>query len=250
MKRNGLAGREFANEIAVNEHLLTWCRTTAGMRDHGTTHQQPLVRFEAVEKAALQPLPAVRHELAVYKEAKLHPDCHVVFEKAYYSAPHRFVGKTMLVRATRDRVELYFQHERVATHTRAQAPGERVTDTVHYPPYKLAGFLATPVRLREQAREAGPSVFEVVDTMLAEKPVDRLRAAQGILSLVEKYGAQRVNAACRRTLICGAPSRRAIAEILKRGLENHPLPPEVTETGPVPKTAVYARSAHEIVPSL
>lgn len=250
VKRNGLAGRTFANEIAANEHLRQWAMTTAGTRDHGTTHEAPLARFEAIEKAVLQPLPTIRYELAVWKEAKLHPDCHVVFDSAFYSAPHRLVGKSLLIRATRDRVEIHFEHERVATHPRAQARGERVTDHVHYPPDKLAGFLVTPVRLREQAREIGPSAAEIVETMLAEKPVDRLRAAQGILALAKRHDAKRLEAACCRALLCGDTSRRVIAEILKRGMECFPLPPEVTEAGPVPKTAVFARSAHEIAQSL
>ena len=38
---------------------------------------------------------AERMELATFKRVKLHPDCHVQFEKAYYSAPHRLVGRRL-----------------------------------------------------------------------------------------------------------------------------------------------------------
>ena len=39
-----------------------------------------------MEREALRALPETRYEVAVWKKARLHPDCHVVFEKAYYSA--------------------------------------------------------------------------------------------------------------------------------------------------------------------
>ena len=53
---------------------------------------------------ALQPVPS-RPGLAEWKQAKLHPDCHVVFAGAYYSAPHRLIGQRLWVRATAVKVE-------------------------------------------------------------------------------------------------------------------------------------------------
>src|SRR2546425_3362505 len=36
---------------------------------------------------SLLPLPAAPYALAIWKKAKLHPDCHIVFEGSFYSAP-------------------------------------------------------------------------------------------------------------------------------------------------------------------
>lgn len=245
VKRNGLAGRQFKDRDAGNEHLKQWIMTTAGTRDHGTVHQAPLARFE-IEKPALKSLPSTRYEAAVWKEAKLHPDCHVVFEQAYYSAPCRLIGQRLVVRATRERVELYYNHERVATHARAKHPGERVSSILHYPPTKLAGVMATPVRVREQAQSVGPKALELVERMLDDKPVDRLRGAMGVMNLVKRYTPARVEAACRRALFCNEASYRAVATILRKGLDSTPLPPEVLTNGPVPRTSQFARPAHEI----
>ena len=248
-KRNALAGRDFASIEAGNAHLKRWILTTAGLRDHGTLHQKPLERFEA-EKLSLKPLPPTRYEVAAWKQVKLHPDCHVVFEQAYYSAPHRLVGQKLLLRATPERVEIYHGHERVATHARAKHPGQRVSNFVHYPPTKLEGFLVTPVRLREQAAQVGPKTAELIGKLLDEKPVDRLRAAQGILSLVNRYGPARVEAACRRALVFNLVSYRSVKTILIKHMENEPLPPEAVAEGPVPETALYARPLFEIASGL
>ena len=34
-------------------------------------------------------------ELATFKKVKLHPNCHAEFERSYYSAPFRFIGKLL-----------------------------------------------------------------------------------------------------------------------------------------------------------
>lgn len=245
VKRNALKGREFRDDLAANEHLRTWALTTAGQRDHGTTHEAPLARFER-EREALHRLPATRYELVVWKQAKLHPDCHVVFEQAYYSAPCRLVGQKVLVRATSERVEIYYAHEQVATHSRARHPGQRSTNLLHYPPTRLAGVMATPVRLREQAAVIGPSTTQLVEEMLANKPVDRLRSAQGVVSLAKRYGPVPLEAACRRAMVFGQSSYRMVATILKKGLESTPLPPEAVAQGQVPRTSTFARAAHEL----
>jgi transposase len=245
VKRNALAGRSFANLEAGNGHLRHWIMTRAGMREHGTTREAPLARFE-MERPELLPLPVVRYEPAVWKVVKLHPDCHVSFEKSYYSAPHRLIGRKLLLRAAAGRVEIYHEHERVASHPRAPKPGTRATNAVHYPPTHLAGFLVSPVRLREQAAAVGAAAADLVGKMLEEKPVDRLRAAQGVLNLLKRYGPERLEAACRRALVFGEASYRCVSSILRQGLEFSPLPPEAHSSGPVPKTSTFARSVHDI----
>lgn len=250
VKRNALAGREFANIHAANEYLKVWIMTRAGDRDHGTTHEAPLARFE-VEKPALKPLPVIRYTMAVWKKAKLHPDVHVVFDQAFYSAPHRLIGQKLTIKAMPERVEIYHHHELVATHPRARRAGQRVSNFLHYPPTKLAGLLATPVRVREQAQEIGPHTAQLIGLMLDDKPVDRLRAAMGVVSLVKRYTPARVEAACRRSLACGEASFRGVNLILKKSLDLIPLPPEAEATrGPVPKTAQFARPIREIAAGL
>ena len=250
VKRNALAGREFRDIHEANEYLKRWVMTRAGTRDHGTTHEEPLMRFHRAEKAALKPLPETRYEVAVYKKAKVHPDCHVNFEKACYSAPYRLIGQKLLLRATAERVEIYHEHERVATHRRAKHPGERISNCLHYPPDKLAGAMVTPVRVKEDARKIGEATAQLVEEMLGDKPVDRLRGAMGVVRLAKKYGAARLEAACRRALVFGQAAYRSVSSILRQGLENTPLPPEVHSTGPVPKRAAYARPVSQIAAHL
>ena len=67
VKRNALAGRAFRDLHDGNRHLLRWCVEVAGRRVHGTIKRIPLEVFDAVERAALAPLPLTPWELVEWK---------------------------------------------------------------------------------------------------------------------------------------------------------------------------------------
>ncbi|MGH2798498.1 MAG: IS21 family transposase [Thermoleophilaceae bacterium] len=202
VKRNALAGRAFRDLHDGNRHLLRWCVDTAGRRVHGTIKQMPLEVFDQVEHAALQRLPVTPWELTEWKRAKLHPDCHVVFAGAYYSGPHRLIGQRLWVRATECKVELYQDYVLIATHRRAR-PGQRRTLTAHLPPDKVHFLLQTPTWCRARAADVGPACREFIEQLLGDRPLDRLRSAQGILRLSQRYSPTRLEAACARALAVG-----------------------------------------------
>jgi hypothetical protein len=76
------------------------------------------------------------------------------------------------------------------------------------------------------AESIGPHVGTLVTTMLRAEPHPELRyrACLGVLRLGKSYGPVRLDAACARALALGATSYRTVAEMLKRRLENAPLP--------------------------
>lgn len=221
VSRNCLAGRAFRDIHAGNAHALRWCLETAGTRLHGTTKQQPLVLFETVERAALQPLPATPWIPVTWKEAKLHPDCHVVFAGAYYSAPFRLVGQRLWVRATSTQVQCFHAHALVATHLAAR-PGQRRTLRDHLPPEKVHFLLQTPRWCQEQAAEIGPMCVAFIAHLLGDRPLDRLRSAQGVLRLRQRYSAVRLEAACARALHFGEVRYHTVKTILAAGLDQQP----------------------------
>jgi hypothetical protein len=214
----------------------------AGRRVHGTTQEVPLERFQS-ESAALAALPLARYEVVTWKQAKLHPDCHVVFDYAYYSVPHRFVGETLMVRATARRVEIYREHEPVASHARARWRGQRLTHADHYPPEKVLGLYEEPGRLRAAAERVGPRTKEFIEELLGERPVDRLRGAQGVLRLQKKHGTRRLEAACDRALRFEEIRYSTVKAILDRGLEDLA---EENAVVALPERSRFARSPAEL----
>ena len=243
VKRNFLAGRSFRDIHEGNALLLAWVVNVAGSRRHGTTKEAPLARFESAERAALRRLPESAYDLGVWKQAKLHPDCHVVVDGAYYSAPHRLIGQTLWVRSNGLAVVVFHDYERVATH-RWGKPGTRRTIEAHYPPEKAAFLMATPAFCRSRAEGIGPSSAELVGRLLAERPLDRLRSVQAILGLVDKFGAKRLEAACRRALAFDVTTYPTIKRILEQGLETEPLPE--ADKAPEKRRYAFARPGSDI----
>jgi transposase len=85
------------------------------MRRVGKSRRQ---LFEEIEREALAPLPATAFEYSEWKSAKVHPDYHVEVDKAFYSVPHRLIGRQVDVRLTSRIVEIFHDHQRVASHRR------------------------------------------------------------------------------------------------------------------------------------
>jgi hypothetical protein len=102
-----------------------------------------------------------------------------------------------------------------------------------------------PVEIRARAHEIGPATAELVERLLAERPMDRIRGAQGILKLSRKFGVKRLERACRRALAFDELRYATIKTILLKGLDTEPLECSHLAPGPVPKTAVFARAASE-----
>ena len=245
VKRSFLAGQEFGDIREANRRLKEWVTERAGTRDHGTTHRPPLALFQAVEQQALLPLPADPFELTETRRVKLHPDCHAVIDGSYYSAPYRFVGEELEAYLFERVVQLFRGVDLVATHPRAQNKGEWHTRLEDYPPHKAEYLIQTPAWCRTLAGKIGPSTLQVVEQLLAERPLDRLRAVQAILRLMDTLGKSRLEAACRRTLFFGGPpTYRRIKGILDAALDQAPLPEPVAPR-PAQLPFTYERDATE-----
>jgi len=233
----------------ANRRVWHWLLTTAGNRDHGTTHEAPLARFEQTERAALLPLPATPYDPALWKQVKLHRDGHVVFEKSFYSAPCRLVGQILWLRAGMQEIRLFAgDFWLVATHVRAAQPGQRLTHPDHLPAEKAAGLTASRTSCQARADAIGLATAQVIAELLAARPVDHLRAALRVLKLADTYTPARLEAACVRGLAFGDPSLLALKRILAEGLEQWPLP--TPSTPPADEALTYARSVQELTDTI
>jgi transposase len=244
VKRNFLAGRDSTSITQSNREVRVWCETTAGQRIHGTTKEQPIVRFRTVEQMRLRPLPATPYDLAVWKVAKLHRDCHVVFAQAYYSAPYRLVGQSLRLRGGTQTVQIYtLSYQLVATHDRAQQPGQRQTHPAHLPPELVNGLFVDRATCQAVAQDIGPATSQVVQQLLSDARLDRLPTTRRLLKLRERFGDERLEAACQRALTYAEASYQTIKRILESELDS-----VTAEAKPIVAPAqTFVRTASELV---
>ncbi len=236
LKANFLPTRTFRDLADLNEQARAWVMTEAGTRVHGTTREQPLALF-ALERPLMRSLPAVAPDLGSWHRVVLHRDCHVQFDRAYYSAPFALVGKTLWLRATDNVVALFEDWRHVASHLRARRAGQRMTVADHLPPDARAFFARDRRWCDARAAEVGPRCAELVGRLLADRVAERLRAAQALLGLAERYGAPRLEAACTRALLHDSPHYRTVKTILATGADQQPMAQPETP-------AAYARSRY------
>jgi transposase len=247
VQRNFMAGQEFADIHFANQHLLVWVKEVAGVRNHGTTHQPPLKMFYETEQSALLSLPEEPFSLSEIRICKVHPDCHVVIAGSYYSVPYAYVGQKVEAYVHERVVELYQGQTLLATHVRCQQPGLWQTRLEHYPPHKAAYLQQTPDFCRKYAAKLGPATSKVVNNLLSERPLDRLRSVQAILRLEEMVGPQRVEAACARALHYGDIRYRRIKDILNAALDREPLP-EAFPKAPARPTSLHGLGLNSFHP--
>lgn len=90
----------------------------------------------------------------------------------------------------------------------------------------------TPQRLIDWAAKTGPSTAAVVEYILGSRahPQQGFRPCLGLMRLGKTYSTERLEAACARALRLQAMSYKSIESILKRKLENAPLPVESNST--------------------
>jgi len=240
VKNNFVPLRKFRTLIDANEQLTRWVLQTAGNRKHGTTFQKPLTMFAQTEKHFLKSLPDVPVEIATWTQVKVHGNCHVQFEKAFYSAPFRLVRQKLWLRETDTTVRLYHDLKLVAVHPRLHRPGQRSTVDEHMPPEAIAYKMQDPQWCLKQAEQIGPGCHRLIRSLFSHKVLDNLRAAQGVISLGKKYGPVRLEAACIRALHYDNVKYRTVKSILHQGLDQMPLP---GHSNVIPLSSPYTGSA-------
>lgn len=224
-------GGTFPDLADARQQAERWCRDVAGQRVHGTTRQLPFVVFTDQEQAHLLPYDGVPYDVPVWREVTVHPDHHVSFQYALYSAPSTTCppGTKLEVRGDRAVVKLYRRGDLVKVHPR-QPAGGRATDPADYPqpPERTAYALRAPEQLVRQAQALGPSIGSFAARLLeGPLPWSKLRQGQKLLRLADRYTAERVEAACARALGFDLLDVRRVERILVLALEHEgqPSPP-------------------------
>jgi hypothetical protein len=172
----------------------------------------------------------------------------VTLDGSYYSVPYRYIGQRLDAYVSDQLVELYAGVELVASHLRSLKPGQWQTRLEDYPPEKAAYLIQTPAYCRQRAAQVGPAASQVVETLLAERPLERLRAVQAILRLQESVGPHRLEAACARALYFNDVHYRQIKQILNAALDRDPLPEPAPPPASPPQPFIFARTGHDFFP--
>lgn len=207
--------------IALEEH------NNAFLRGRNYSRRQ---QFDEIEKAALRPLPALKYELKKYLYATVAKNGHagLSVDKHYYSVPYRFIGKKVKLLYSRHSVEIYYNYERIALHTRTKSPYQYTTDKEHLASTHRFVSDWTPERFISWAQGIHEDVKLYILKVLDRKqhPEQAYKSCVGILGFAKKVGNDRLIKACQRALGYGAYNYKTIQRILEKELDLQDSPDE------------------------
>ena len=196
--------------------------------------------FEASERAALAALPAHPWEWREWVERKVGPNCHIRFERNHYSAPERYIGRQVDVRAGERMVEVFLERggERIAVHRRKSGRNQYATTPDHMPEHRRA---VCDIRrpdygdiLLGQARRIGANALAWAERCFASRdfPEQAFATVQGMIRLADDHGADRLDALCAEALDLNRLASGFLRERIKNGGKPDRLRPEPDETIP------------------
>jgi len=246
VQENALKGRTFASLAEQNRHLLDWERTVADTRIHGTTQKQVKKYFEEVERAALSPLPVNRFPSFQEGRRKVNRDGHVEVDKAYYSVPPEYLGRSMWVRWDSRVVRIFNgRFEQIAIHTKHE-PGLFSTTDRHIPQQKRSGIERGATYLLRQADLIGAHTGAWAAQMVHQRGIEGVRVLTGLLSLAQRHPADCIEQACALASTHGAYRLRTVRELIKRQgdrqerfefIDEHPIIRSLSDYGELVHTA-------------
>jgi transposase len=183
--------------------------------------------FDELDRPALGPLPAEPYEYAEWKRCRVGLDYHVEIAKHFYSVPFALARQEVDARITVATVEIFHRGKRVASHLRSTRPHRPTTVAEHMPSSHRRYRDWTHERIGREAATIGVDAATLIDAILRSRPHpdQGFRAAIGILGLVKRYGAARVEAACARALALNTRSYTSVAAILQNRTERAPSRP-------------------------
>lgn len=181
--------------------------------------------FAELDQPALRGLPPEPYRYRDIKKARVHLDYHVAYDQHFYSVPYQLVKQSVSVHADEYLITIYHGSQQVAQHPRVNGGGH-TTDPKHMAKAHLKHQAWSPQRFLVWAAEIGEHTTFVVEHQLSNRPHPEhgYRACLGLLSLVKKYGPERLELACHRARIVRAMAYKNIASMLSKGLDNAPLP--------------------------
>ncbi len=183
--------------------------------------------YEQLDRPKLIPLPPIPYEYAEWKRCRVGLDYHVEIAKHCYSVPHQLLRQEVEARITVATVEIFHRGKRVASHQRSLRPHRPSTIADHMPSAHRRYRDWTHERIRREAASVGPDTAALADVILRSRPHPEqgFRSCIGILGLVKRFGAARVDAACARALVLGTRSYSSVAAILNNHREHAPAAP-------------------------
>jgi hypothetical protein len=218
------AARTFVDVDDLNAQFRRWRDEVAHQRSHPEQRDRTVADVLLEEQPRLLPLPAHPFETQVMRLVTSGKTPYVRFDRNHYSIPHTHVRRPLTLLASPTLVRVLAGAEEIARHPRSYDTNQIVEEDAH-----LAGLIAAtrqdnPSSARDRLRLAVPAAAPLLERLAARGESLRVHVAR-LLSLLDDYGPQELNAAIERALERDALGAGAIAHLLETRRRQRGLKP-------------------------
>lgn len=119
-------GYQFSDILRANRDVLDWLNTVAITRIHGT-HRQPVSERFLLEKPCLGEIPHRPYDTSEKTTRKVYKDCMVAFMGNWYRVPHKYVGKSVLLKIKNGFMRVFHDDTELVTYRIAEGKGNIVS---------------------------------------------------------------------------------------------------------------------------
>lgn len=212
VKKNFLAGLELADLPAVQAAGTLWMNTVANVRQHESTHERPMDRFEQ-ERTHLQRLNPNGFDLARVIRVRANKQFRLALDSNHYSVPAKYANARVILKAYDDRLCVYADDKLIARHVRCMDRHQDIEDPQHPKELLAQRHSAREQRLLVQFLAISPRAQAYREALEATR-VDARAHLRRIVALVEMHGKESVARALDDGLELKAFSAEYIAHML------------------------------------
>jgi transposase len=187
VKGNFIAGRSFHDDTDLAEQCTQWLHHVNTERPSDATGQEPVVRLTE-EQATFSALPATAQDYGFFDCVVVSREGLVAIETNRYSVPAYLMGRALTARIHTTRIDLFADHELVATHERSQQQHARLVNPAHFE----AAFSTKPrariMVYRDWLCDLAPAVSSYVREICHKRRAEMKEQMLALYELLQEIG--------------------------------------------------------------
>jgi transposase len=187
VKGNFIAGRSFHDDTDLAEQCTQWLHHVNTERPSDATGQEPVVRLTE-EQATFSALPATAQDYGFFDCVVVSREGLVAIETNRYSVPAYLMGRALTARIHTTRIDLFADHELVATHERSQQHHARIVNPAHFE----AAFSSKPrariMVYRDWLCDLAPAVSSYVREICHKRRAEMKEQMLALYELAQEIG--------------------------------------------------------------
>ena len=210
----------------LNAQALDWCRGLAAQRRCPEDRSLSVGEAFASEQPRLLGLPADAFPTDDLVTVRAGKTPYVRFDSNDYSVPHDRVRRALVVRASTDTVRVLDDNEVIATHARSWDRDQQIEDAAHLIALIAMKREAREARGKDRLQISAPRTRDLL-VALAQRGQNLGAATNGLLRLLDAYGAAALDRAVGEAMDAETPHLAAVHHVLDREQWSRGRPPPV-----------------------